>query len=202
MDESNRVELSVSVAEAVSKCLRKLFIERWNTKFPTKPWNSNGESRNDLIGAIPEKSKKKKRFLQYKDKLHYGNVEDWDITVWGYIMLDSGLNLCDKSVKGDMHKLRTTVVSLSTKASNGSLKSAECDEMISAIKKAVNKICGPDAEDELSGVVQSQIEKFKTNVRQPVIEEIIRPVQEATLNEELPENPSTDINDKPGTSQR
>ena len=202
MDESNRVELSVSVAEAVSKCLRRLFVERWNTKFPTKPWNSNGESRNDLIGAIPEQDKKKKKFLQYKDKLHDGNEEDWDTTVWGYIMLDSGLNLCDKSVKGDMHKLRTTVVSLSTKASRGSLSSAECDEMISTIKKAVNKICGPDAEDELSGVVQLQSEKLKAEgkVRQPVVEELIQPVEESTFTEALPELPDMDFENKPGKS--
>ena len=202
MDESNRVELSVSVAEAVSKCLRRLFIECWNTKFPNKPWNSNGESRNDLIGAIPEQDKKKKRFLQYKDKLHDGNEEDWDTTVWGYIMLDSGLNLCDKSVKGDMHKLRTTVVSLSTKASNDSLSSAECDEMISIVKKAVNKICGPDAEDELSGVVQLQSEKLKAEgkVRQPVVEELIQPVEESTFTEALPELPDMDFENKPGKS--
>ena len=156
-------KLSFIISQAIPKYLRQYFIERWNTKFPEQPWTSCNESGSALINAVPEKDlgkKDLKKFNEYKDKLHCGNEEEWSTDILVGIMIDFGLNMCDKSVKGDIVKLRKASSQFaSCKASSP----AESGKMIADITGAAKKLFQKDVEDEISKTWHSEIESSKTD---------------------------------------
>ena len=145
------MKLYDDIANAVNRYFRKLFIEGWNKKYPSKPWNGNSDSGQDLIIELRQANTIK--FSAYEYKLKHGNDQDWQITVWAFILLDSGLELCVHLLKGNLHMLKKKTMSLIQCSPNGSNSSTECEKLIGEMKCIVEKIRLIDARDEISDIV-------------------------------------------------
>ena len=72
--------------------LRKLFIEKWDQKYPHNAWQSNSASGSFVFNEIPN-SAKNGRNLVYASNMQSGKESDWDTTTLLYAMLYSQLNL-------------------------------------------------------------------------------------------------------------
>ena len=159
-------KLAFIISETVPKYLRQFFIEHWDEKFPEQPWKSGRESSGtDLVNAIPENKKQKhlKKFNEYKDKLHCGNEEEWDTDILIDIMFDFGLDICDKSIKGDIAKLRNVSSQFASCKASKSCSRVESDRMMEDIIGAAKTLFQKDAEDEISKIWHSESETSKTD---------------------------------------
>ena len=144
------------VGEIVVKHMCKYFIQRWNAKYPSLEWKSNSESGMDLVTEIPEESKKTEEFLKCKEKLQLGNEKDWDIMLLEYIMLESGLELCDQSAQKSIKLLKERVMSIYTDAPDVLRTNSELEQTMKDIQMSVSAIFGKDAEDQLSKALEEK----------------------------------------------
>ena len=187
MEKSNKKpnyyeKLSVVISQIVPKYLRQFFIERWNAKFPEQSWKSCSESGTDLVNAIPDKKKTKKnrkKFNEFKDMLNYGKEEEWGTDILAHIMVDFGLDICDKSVKGDIVKLRRACSQFASYTPSNPCLPEHSDKMIADITNAARKLFQKDADDEICKIWQSDIETSKSD------EQCIQPNKEMKCSKEL-----------------
>ena len=102
-EEANFVKIVKIVLNVLPKYLRKSFINIWNRKHPDENWKSNEESGNFILNALPEKVRdtNNKMHKVYINKMMTGNEEEWDTSVLGFIIIDSGLKLIDESIQED-----------------------------------------------------------------------------------------------------
>ena len=149
------------LSKTIPKYLRELFIERWNAKFPDQPWKSNMESGSVLCNLSQEKNTKCKKSKQLK-KLRYGKDEEWDINCFGYIVIDSGLELCSQEEKDNMRLLKRIKSKQSSFGKNHPNTAVESQVMIDEVKCTAAKMFGKHAEDEISDIADSQLVEEET----------------------------------------
>ena len=163
MEKSNNTpsyyeKLSVIISQTVPKYLRKFFVDQWNMKFPEQPWKSSSGSGTDLVNAIPDEKKCHRKFNEYKDKLHSGNEEEWDTVILVHIIIDFGLDICDKSVMEDIVKLKEKCLKFTKKKPNKPDLPDKSDEVIELVSDVARKLFQEDATAEISRIWQSDIE--------------------------------------------
>ena len=149
------------LSKTIPKYLRELFIKRWNAKFPDQPWKSNIESGRVLYNVIQERNTKCKNSKQLK-KLQYWKDEEWDISCFGYIMIDSGLKLYSQGDKDNMKLLKKIKSKLSSFGKSNPISSVESQVMLAKIKCTAAKMFGTEAEDEISAIANSQFVEEET----------------------------------------
>ena len=91
-EEQNFIKITKIVLEIVPKYLRKLFIEKWNQKYPNNKWQSDSASGNFLFNQIPNAAKNGRNGV-YANNMKSGKENEWDTTTLLYGMLYSQLNL-------------------------------------------------------------------------------------------------------------
>jgi len=91
-EEEYFVKITKIVLEIVPKYLRKLFIEKWDQKYPNNKWQSDSASGNFVFNEIPNAAKNGRNGV-YASNMQSGNERDWDASTLVYAMLYSQLNL-------------------------------------------------------------------------------------------------------------
>jgi len=89
-EKENFVKIARIVLDVVPHYLRKLFITKWEKKYPNEKWQSNIISGNALVAKIAKVDKR------YADRLKAGDEQKWDTTILVYVFLYSNLNLIDQ----------------------------------------------------------------------------------------------------------
>ena len=94
-EDENFVKLVKIIIEVLSKHLRALFVDKWNTNNPTQQWANDAASGQLLHNAIPQKVKKDKRIfhITLEQMILAGDIEEWDPTALIFVFLNAKPNL-------------------------------------------------------------------------------------------------------------
>jgi len=166
-EEEYFVKITKIVLEIVPKYLRKLFIEKWDQKYPNNKWQSDSASGNFVFNEIPNAAKNGRNGV-YASNMQSGNERDWDASTLVYAMLYSQLNLIPicrpDGQRSDplriseeidiLRKIRNEIVA---HTSTINLPFGTFLEISWKVYSVAKKIFGMDAELEIEEVVMSNI---------------------------------------------
>ena len=180
---------AMDIEKHVTICLQKLFKDRWEKRSQSTKWNGLEESRLELANSISED--KRRKFKQFLKIIEDRNESEWNINIWYFIMLDSGLSLLDQSLKKDVSNLKKATKEMS-KVKQGS--TSNYDKIVCDVRSAISRICGSDVEQELHSKVQSQSEKqcctADEESKHPIAESIMSLDKRVICNKECPPIPN------------
>lgn len=77
--------LAKGLVDHSTVALRKVFIQEWNSLYPSTPWQNNSTSGSQLLAEERAESRLydpayRRDYQHIKDNLSCGNVEEWDVT--------------------------------------------------------------------------------------------------------------------------
>ena len=183
-EEENFVKIARIVLDVVPHHLRKLFITKWEEKYPNEKWESNGTSGDALVAKIANVNR------NYAEKLKAGDEQQWDTTVLVYIFLYSGLNLIDPCrnprekrvpplrISEEIDIIRETRNEFFDHAAQMSCPSHDFTALVGKLKSVARIIFGVDTEKEIDDITNVSIDlQLRANLRQKLEEEKIRNVQ-------------------------
>ena len=167
-EEENFIKITKLVLDIFPKYLRKCFIEQWNKKYPSQPWQSDNASGTFFFNSLPPKVKANKSRQIYMDKLKDGNEQEWDTTTVVYALIDTGLQLVEGSRPKDQrnHPLRISeqietirdVRNFVAHASSMLCSPTKFTEILTEIKSKAIDIFDANAVQEIVAIETSQIE--------------------------------------------
>ena len=166
-EEENFIKITRIVLEIVPKYLRKLFIEKWDLKYPNNKWQSDSASGNFLFNEIPNAAKKGRNGV-YANNMQSGNESVCDTTTLVYIMLYSQLNLIPQCrpdgqrsdpllISEEIDIIRNIRNEFVAHASTTKCSFLTFLEIIWKVYSVAKNIFGVDAEHEIEDLVKSQI---------------------------------------------
>jgi len=166
-EEEYFIKITKIVLEIVPKYLRKLFIEKWDQKYPNNKWQSDSASGNFVFNEIPNAAKNGKHEL-YANNMQSGKENEWDTTTLVYALLYSQLNLLP-TCRPDGQRIAPLLISeeidiirkirneLFAHASNMKLSFRTFLDIISQVYSVAENAFGISAEHEIEEIQQSQI---------------------------------------------
>ena len=166
-EEEYFVKITKIVLEIVPKYLRKLFIEKWDQKYPNNQWQSDSASGNFVFTEIPNAAKNGRNGV-YARNMQSGNESDWDTTTLVYAMLYSQLNLIPNCrpdrqrrapllISEEIDIIRKIRNEFFAHASNMKCSFRPFLEIISQVHSVAENIFGINAKHEIEDLVKSQI---------------------------------------------
>lgn len=77
--------LAKGLVDHSTVALRKVFIQEWNSLYPSTPWQNDSTSGSQLLAEERAESRLydpayRRDYQHIKDNLSRGNVEEWDVT--------------------------------------------------------------------------------------------------------------------------
>ena len=183
IERENFLKVAYIILEILPTELRKLFIEKWNKKYPDQKWTSDVNSGSYMCNLLS------KRFKNADDKkclvaqFEKGNEEDWDMTALVQALLHSGLKLVQNCRKRsqrthplhiselieDMQRIRNEFFAHKPKMSYSSEQFAET---LSKIKDTAKNLFGEDIESEISIVEISPVKSLDDKIFQTFIDRL------------------------------
>ena len=134
-EELRYFRLAKGVIDYSASALRKVLIEKWNFLYPSTPWQNDGKSVAQLLEKEKEQARSSRLYdpafskgdhEAVKEKLSYGDVEEWDVTALVFalchsqalrrIRCGSRWRLLNDAIH-DRKEIRNTVLSHASKAS-------------------------------------------------------------------------------------
>ena len=181
-EEANFVKIVKIVLNVLPKYLRKSFINLWNRKHPNEEWKSNEESGNFMHNTLPEKVRdtNNKMHKVYLNKMKTGNEKEWDTSVLGFIIIDSGLKLIDESnaedklIKEGFFKTKEIRNFSYAHADKMCCSNANFAKTIADIKSIPGGIINEDAKEEIDAIAKLHISEKLTNQQLQQLTEEIR----------------------------
>ena len=183
-EEENFVKIARIVLDVVPHYLRKLFITKWEEKYPNEKWESNSTSGDALVAKIASVNK------NYADKLKAGDEQQWDTTILVYVFLYSGLKLIDPCrnpkekrnpplrISEEIYIISETRNELFGHATQMSCPWHDLTALVDRLKSVARNIFGVDTEKEIDEITKVSIDlQPRANLRQKLEEENIRNVQ-------------------------
>jgi len=177
-EKENFVKIARIVLDVVPHYLRKLFITKWEEKYPNEKWQSNNTSGDALVAKVAKVNN------NYADKLKAGDEQKWDTTILVYVFLYSGLNLIDPCrepkqarvpplrISEEIDIIRETRNEFFGHATQMSCLSHDFTAIVDKLKGIAKNIFGTDAEKEIDDIRKVSIEtKSTANLRQRLEEE-------------------------------
>ena len=165
-EEENFVKVAKIVLDVVPHYLRKLFITKWEEKYPNEKWQSNNTSGDALVAKIAKVNKR------YADKLKAGDEQQWDTTILVYVFLYSGLNLIDQLISEKIDIIRETRNEFFGHATQMSCPSHDFTAIVDKLKSVAKNIFGADVEKEIDDIGKVPIDtQSTTNLRQRLEDE-------------------------------
>ena len=166
-EEENFIKITRIVLEIVPKYLRKLFIEKWDQKYPNNKWQSDSASGNFLFNEIQHAAKKRISGV-YANNMQSGKENEWDTTTIVYILLYSELNLIPQCrpngqrsdpllISEEIDIIRNIRNEFVAHASTTKCSFLTFLEIIWKVYSVAKNIFGADAEHEIEDLVKSQI---------------------------------------------
>jgi len=186
VEETNFIKITKIVLEIIPKYLRMCFIKEWNRKYPENKWSSDNASGLFLFDQLPEGIQKNKSHEMSFEKIKTGDEKNWDTTTLVLVMLNSGLKLIkgvrpsqDRStplrISEEIDVIRSIRNSHFAHASSMSCSADDFTKIMMAIKSTARNIFDKEAEDEIHGIENSQIEtKMTSELRRQLYMEINR----------------------------
>ena len=157
-EEESFVKIAKIVLDVVPHHLRKLFITKWEEKYPNEKWESNSTSGDALVSKIASVNR------NYADKLKAGDEQQWDTTVLVYVFLYSGLKLIDQCrnpkekrnpplrISEEIDIIRETRNEFFGHATQMSCPSDDFAELVDKLKSVARNAFGADAEKEIDDI--------------------------------------------------
>ena len=177
-EEENFVKIAKIVLDVVPHHLRKLFITKWEEKYPNEKWESNSTSGDALVAKIASVNK------NYADKLKAGDEQQWDTTILVYVFLYSGLKLIDQCrnpkekrnpplrISEEIDIIRETRNEFFGHAAQMSFPSNDFAALVDKLKSVARNIFGADTEKEIDDIKKVPIDTQSTaDLRQRLEEE-------------------------------
>ena len=167
-EEDNFIRIAKILLDTIPKYLRRLFVEKWNWKYPNKKWQSNMATVEFLLSQMP----RRKPVGPHAKNIMSGNEAEWDISTLRFAMHRSGLNLIPSCRPGNQRSVPLLISEeieviwairnqLFNDTPSMRCSSATFTEMVSKIKGVAKNIFGVDAENEVDKIAQSQIVTLK-----------------------------------------
>jgi len=184
-EEENFVKIAKIVLDVVPHYLRKLFITKWEEKYPNEKWESNNISGNALVAKIAHVNN------NYAEKLKAGDEQQWDTTTLVYVLLYSNLNLIDQCRKPKETRIPPLRISeeidIIRETRNeyfGHLPQMSCPShdftaIVDKLKSVAKNIFGADVEKEIDDIGKVPIDTQSTAKLRQRLEE------EKTCNDQL-----------------
>ena len=177
-EKENFAKIARITLDVFPHYLRKLFIMKWEEKYPNEKWESNNTSGDALVAKIAKVDKR------YADKLKAGDEQQWDTTILVYIFLYSGLNLIDQCrnpketrvppllISEEIEIIRETRNEIFGHAMHMSCPSHDFSAIVDNLQSVAKNIFGAYAEKEIDDIRKVPIDPQSTaNLRQRVEEE-------------------------------
>ena len=161
------IKITKIVLDIFPNYLRKLFIEKWDEKYPNNKWQSDSASGNFVFTEIPNAAKNGRNGV-YASNMQSGNESDWDTTTLVYAMLYSQLNLIP-SCRPDGQRSAPLLISeeidiireirneFFAHAANMKFSFRTFLEVLLKVHSVAENIFGINAEHEIEDLVKSQI---------------------------------------------
>ena len=157
-EEENFVKIAKIVLDVLPHHLRKLFITKWEEKYPNETWKSNSTSGDALVAKIANINR------NYAEKLKAGDEQQWDTTILVYVFLYSGLKLIDQCrnpkekrnpplrISEEMDIIRETRNEVFGHATQMSCPTHDFTALVDKLKSVAKNIFGADAEKEIDDI--------------------------------------------------
>ena len=166
-EEEYFIKITKIVLEIFPKYLRKLFIEKWDQKYPNNKWQSDSASGNFLFNQIPNAAKNGRNGV-YANNMKSGKENEWDTTTLVYAMLYSLLNLIPSCrpngqrsvplyISEEIDIIRKIRNEFFAHASTMILPFGTFLEIIWKVYGVAKNIFGIDAEREIEDIAMSKI---------------------------------------------
>ena len=169
-EHENFVKLVKIIIEVLPKHLRTLFVDKWDTKYPTQQWTHDAASGQLLHNEIPQGVKKNKRSFHktLEQMILTGDIETWDPTALFFVLLFAGLNLTgacrQKNIRNlpfteseNIDRLREIRNTFFGHVANMSISAVEFGRISAELKAIAKDVFGSTAENEVDRVLNSQI---------------------------------------------
>ena len=169
-EDENFVKLVKIIIEVLPKHLRALFVNKWDTKYPTQQWANDAASGQLLHNAIPQKVKKNKKSFHntLEQMILTGDIKTWDPTALFFVLLFAGLNLIgacrpknqrnppftDIEKIDRFREIRNTFFGHVPKMS---ISAVDFGNISTELKGIAKDVFGNTAENEIDQIVNSQI---------------------------------------------
>ena len=182
IEEQNFIKMTKIFLDVAPRHLRKLFIDKWDEKYPNQKWQSDNVSGSILIDKLPPEVKSNRRNKLYIDKMEAGNEKNWDTTTLVFAMLFSQLNLIQVCRPKNKRKIplhtseeidiiRETRNEFFAHASSMKCSSASFMDIVSKMKNVAKKIFGVNAENEIYRIEISQVKVILTDQQRHQLDE-------------------------------
>ena len=172
-EEENFIRIAKVVLDIVPKYLRKLFIEKWDQKYPNNKWQSGSGSGSIVFSQIPNVAKNGRNEV-YANNMKSGKENEWDTTTLVYAMLYAQLNLipnCRPNGQRSAPLLISEEIDILRKVRNEffahapgmKCSSATFIDIASKIKTVAKNVFSANAENEIDDIVNSQLKTKMTD---------------------------------------
>ena len=164
------VKLVKIIIEVLPKHLRTLFVDKWNTKYPTQQWTHDAASGQLLHNEIPQGVKKNKRSFHntLEQMILTGDIETWDPTALFFVLLFAGLNLTGAcrpkkqrnppfTESENIDRLREIRNTFFAHVPNKSISAVDFGNISTELKAIAKDVFGNTAEKEIDEIVTSEI---------------------------------------------
>ena len=190
IERENFVKVAYIILEILPTELRKLFIEKWNKKYPDQKWTSDVNSGSYMCNLLSKSFKKadgKKCLVAQFEK---GNEEDWDMTTLVQALLHSGLKLVPNCRKlsqrthplhiseliDSMQRIRNEFFAHKPKMS---YSSEQFVEILSKIKDIAKNLFREDIASEISIVETPPAKNLEDKILQTNIDRLENLIKES-----------------------
>ena len=180
-EKENFVKIARIILDVVPHYLRKLFITKWEEKYPNEKWQSNNTSGDALVAKVAKVNN------NYAEKLKAGDEQQWDTTILVYVFLYSGLSLIDQCrnpketriqplrISEEIDIIRETRNEFFGHATQMSCLSHDFTAIVDKLKSVAKNIFGAGVEKEIDDIGKVPINTQSTaNLRQRLEEEKTR----------------------------
>ena len=169
-EHENFVKLVKIIIEVLPKHLRTLFVDKWDTKYPTQQWTHDAASGQLLHNEIPQGVKKNKRSFHntLEQMILTGDIETWDPTALFFVLLFAGINLIGTcrpkkqrnppfTESENIDRLREIRNTFFAHVTNMSISAIEFGNISAELEAIAKDVFGNTAENEIDQIVNSQI---------------------------------------------
>ena len=139
--------LAKGLVDHSTVALRKVFMQEWNSLYPSTPWQNNSTSGSQLLAEEKAESRLydpayRRDYQRIKDNLSCGNVKEWDVTTLVFALKYSDALTRTRSsrrgrILGAVHQLKEVRNSLIAYASKSAISQSKFKRNIDILRQAV-----------------------------------------------------------------
>ena len=182
-ERENFLKVSYIILDIIPKQLQKLFIEKWNEKYPDQIWSSDASSGSHMYDKLSDGFKDNKMKKMFVDQFKKGNEQEWDTTTLVQAMLHSGLDLvppCRNKhkrtyplrISEEIDIIRGIRNELFAHLTSTSYTSGEFSEILEDIKCVAKNLFGKDIETEIYKVQTSPVKVLEYKTSDAIIQKL------------------------------